>query len=691
MMTGSFRLAAPAAAALLALVPASAPLAGQAVPGQAGAATPAPRLGIDTTNFDRSVRPQDDFYRYVNGAWLERTEIPADRSNYGSFTELAEEAEESLRRIIEELASADALEPASDEARIAALYRSFMNRERVERLGLEPLRPDLERARSLDRLDDLVALFAYMTETSVGRPFSAHVGVDAKQSDRYTVYLSQSGLGLPDRDYYFEDGWEFARTRGAYVDYMRELLARAGHEDPGTAANRIMALETRIADAHWSRVQNRNRDLTYNRRTIQELERLAPAFDWAGYLDAIGAVDIEAVVVRQPSYFAALDTILRTTPIDSWRDYATFRLLDDAAPLLSSEFADAHFDFHGRVLSGSQEQRADWKRGLGVVRSAMGDALGRLYVERHFSPEARERMQELVANLKEAFRRGIDELEWMSPATRAQAHEKLSSFNTKIGYPDEWKDFSGLVAREDDLLGNMRRASVLEHRRDIDKLGGPIDRNEWGMFPYTVNAYYSSTLNEIVFPAGILQPPFFDPLADEAVNYGAIGAVIGHEISHGFDDQGRKSDGDGNLRDWWTEADAAAFEARAARLAAQYNEFNPIDDLHVNGELTLGENIGDLSGLAVAHDAYRLSLDGAEAPVIAGLTGDQRFFMGWAQIWRRLYRDEELRNRLLTDPHSPSRYRVNGVVRNMDAFARAFGVQPGDQLWLPPEQRVEIW
>ncbi|HEX6588339.1 MAG TPA: M13 family metallopeptidase [Longimicrobiales bacterium] len=650
----------------------------------------AQQLGVDQAAMDRSVRPQDDFYRFVNGTWLETTEIPADRSNHGTFSELADRAEIALRAIVEE-AAADRSAPAgSERAKIGALYRSFMDTARIESLGIAPLQPALDRIAALDSRAGYATLLAQMARHGVSRPFSVSVSQDAEQADRYAVYVGQSGLGLPDRDYYFRDGYEFARTRGEYVRYVARLLELAGHPRPHTGANRVMAFETELARAAWTRVQNRDRNATYNPMTVAALQQTMPGFDWGAHLRAAG-VDVDSVIVRQPSYFAALDTILAGTSYEALRDYLTFKLLDSAAPYLSSDFADARFEFRGRVLAGTEVERERWKRGVDLVSGSLGDALGRLYVERHFQPEARARMQELVDNLMQAFRLGIDELEWMSPATRAEAHAKLASFNTKIGFPDEWEDYSSLDMRDGDLIGNVLRSSEFRYQDMISRLGQPVDREEWFMNPFTVNAYYSSTMNEIVFPAAILQPPFFDVNADDATNYGAIGGVIGHEISHGFDDQGRKSDGQGNLRDWWTARDAAAFEERATRLGAQYDAFSPIEGMNVNGRLTMGENIGDLSGLTVAYEAWKLSLDGREPPVIDGFTGDQRFFLGWGQIWRRLYREAELRNRLLTDSHSPSEYRTNGTLRNMDAFHEAWGTRPGDGMWLPPEERVEIW
>ncbi len=648
-------------------------------------------LGVDTTNFDASVRPQDDFFEYVNGTWLEETEIPEDRSSYGAFVELRDKSESALRAIVEEAASAEGLPPASDLQKIGALYRSFMDTERVEELGYDPVRPELEFIATLQGATELPTHLARLHRLRITSPFAFYVSQDAKAADQHAVYISQSGLGLPDRDYYFREGEEFDEIRTAYADYIEDLLKLIDHPDAAGAASRIVALETRLAENHWDRARNRDRNATYNRYSLEELHALAPGFDWTAFLAAAGVGDAEEVVVRQPDYLEAIVPLLGSIPASTWQDYFSFHLLDSAAPYLSSDFVNRHFAFHGEVMQGLEVNRPRWKRGVDLVERLMGEAVGRMYVERHFQPEARARMQQLVDNLTVAFEEGIGELAWMSPETQEEARTKLSKFHTKIGYPDEWEDYSELAIQDDDLLGNLRRGVEFAYEDMIGRLGEPVDRSEWGMTPQTVNAYYSSTMNEIVFPAAILQPPFFNVAADDAVNYGAIGAVIGHEISHGFDDQGRKSDGEGNLRDWWTEADATAFEERAGRLVEQYNAFNPIDDLHVNGRLTLGENIGDLSGLAVAYQAYKRSLNGEEAPVIGGFTGDQRFFLGWAQVWRTKYRDEALRQQLLTNSHSPGRYRVNGVLVNIPAFYEAFDVEPGDGMYLPPQERVEIW
>ncbi len=683
--TRIFSLLAFASLAGCATGPAAAP-----APEPPAVTAPALESGIALDNIDESVRPQDDFYRHVNGEWLERTEIPSDRSNYGSFTQLSEEAEENLRVLVESVAARQA--PAgSDAQKVGSLYRAFMDTARIEALGIDAVRPELDAIAAVTSTADLPAFWGEMAPLGVAGPFGSYVYIDQMQSDQHITYLGQRGLGLPDRDYYFREGEQFEKLRSAYRDYVATLLRLADYPDADAAADAIMALETSIADKHWTQTENRDRNATYNKMTVAEADDLLGAVDLAAYLDAARLGAAEEVVVRKPSYLEAVDEIIAATPVDTWKAYMTFHTLDAAAPLLSSEVVDAHFDFRSRTLAGIAEPRPRWKRGVDVVGSSVRDVLGRLYVERHFAPEAKARMDELVDNLLAAFDRGIEELEWMSPATQAEAKDKLANFTPKIGYPDVWEDYSGLEIEESDLLDNVRRVRRFEYHDNVSQLGQPIDPHEWGMPPYMVNAYYNPVRNEIVFPAAILQPPFFDLEADDAVNYGAIGAVIGHEISHGFDDQGRKSDGAGNLRDWWTPEDAAAFDARATMIVDQYAAYEPLEGLTLNGQMTLGENIGDLSGLAVAYKAYKLSLDGREAPVIDGYTGDQRFFMGWAQVWRRLYREEELRNRIMTDPHSPSEYRTNGIVAHMPAFYEAFDVRPGDGMWLAPAQRVKIW
>jgi putative endopeptidase len=648
-------------------------------------------LGVDTKNFDSSVRPQDDFFRYVNGTWLKTAEIPADKARYGSFIELRDKSEAALRVIIEEAAATQDKKAGTDPQKVGDLYQSFMDTARIESLGLQPVRGDLERIAALQDKQGLPELFAAFARMGVQTPLAVFVGQDAKQATRYIAYANQSGLGLPDRDYYFKQEPRFAETRAAYLTYIETLLGLAGEKDPAGAAKAILALETSLAEKHWDRVRNRDREATYNLKSVAELEQLTPGFSWPRYLKALNADKTPGVIVRQPDYFQALDAVLAKTPLPTLKQYLSFKLLDKLAPLLSSPFEQAEFVFRGKTLQGLQENRPRWKRGVETVDGALGEVLGKLYVERHFSPQSKARMQELVKNLRVSFEKGIDQLEWMSPDTKTQAKAKLAKFNVKIGYPEKWRDYSALTVSRDDLVGNVKRAIEFEVRRNLDKLGKPIDRLEWGMTPQTVNAYYSSTMNEIVFPAAILQPPFFNPEADDATNYGAIGGVIGHEISHGFDDQGSRSDGEGNLRDWWTAQDKSAFEQRTGMLADQYSAFAPLEGMNVNGKLTLGENIGDLSGLTVAFKAYKLSLGGQEAPAIEGFSGDQRFFLGWAQVWRTLHRDDALRQILLTDPHSPGEYRVNGVVRNMPEFYSAFGVKEGDGTYLPPEKRVKVW
>jgi predicted metalloendopeptidase len=647
-------------------------------------------LGVDTTAMDRSVRPQDDFARYVNGRWIERAVIPGDRARWGSFDELQQESETALRAILEEAAGAGA-PVGSEMQKIGDLYASFMDSTRIEALGIQPLQGALAEVEALTSPAQLPELFGKIQRYGVRGPVSAGVGRDQKDSDAYIVTMGQSGLMLPDRDYYLREGDPYEGIREAYVSYLTRILTLAAQPDPQGAARRILELETRIATIQWDRVRNRDRDATYNRMAVTALPSLAPSFAWEAYLAAAGLGAANELVLRQPEYFEGLDDILSSTPVATWREYLTAGLIDAYAGDLPAAFVQARFELFGRTLSGVDEMRPRWRSGIGTVEGALGEALGKIYVERHFRPEAKARMDELVANLREAFRQGIDELEWMSPATKPEAHDKLEKFTVKIGYPDKWRDYSALEIRRDDLLGNVMRSRAFGYEDMVHRLGQPVDREEWGMTPQTVNAYYNSVNNEIVFPAAILQPPFFNVRADDAVNYGAIGAVIGHEISHGFDDQGRKSDGDGNLRDWWTEADASAFTQRAAMLTEQYGAYTPVEGLSINGSLTLGENIGDLSGLAVAYRAYLISLGGRPAPVIDGFTGDQRFFMGWTQVWRTKMRPEAVRNQLLTDPHSPGAYRAFVPLTNFDPFYQAFDVGIGDGMYRPQEERVQLW
>ena len=648
------------------------------------------QLGIDTTSFDRSIRPQDDFFQFVNGTWLRRTEIPPDRATWGSFVELSDRSEAALKEIIDDATRAN---PArgSELQKVRDFYLSFMDTARVETRGIEPLRGELAAIAALSGTTALPGALARLARIGVQGPFGAFVGQDQKNSSAYIVSLSQGGLGMPDRDYYLRQDPRFAATRKAYLDYVTRLLTLAEQPDPAATAQAIDTLETRIAEKHWERARTRDRDATYNKMTVEALGGICPALDWGAFFQPLGFTAATEVVVRQPDYFEALSDIVTTTPIETWRAYLTYKLLNAYADELPAGFVRARFDFYGRTLSGQEEMRPRWKRGIDETEGALGEALGKLYVERNFKPEAKARMDALVRNLRAAFEQGIGALEWMGPDTKAQAQAKLAKFTVKIGYPDKWRDYSSLEVRGDDLLGNAMRANTFRYEDMVSRLGKPVDRTRWGMTPQTVNAYYSSTNNEIVFPAAILQPPFFNVEADDAVNYGAIGAVIGHEISHGFDDQGSKSDGDGNLRDWFTPDDLAAFQARTGKLADQYATYVPIDTLHINGRLTLGENIGDLSGLAVAYRAYHMSLGGKEPPVIGGFTGDQRFFLGWAQVWRTKMRDEALRRQILTNPHSPGQYRAFVPLTNLAPFYAAFDVKPGDGMYRPPDERVKIW
>jgi len=656
------------------------------------AASTAPQSGVFLQNIDSAVRPQDDFYRFVNGQWLQKTQIPSDRSNYGAFTLLQEGAEADLRQILEETANANAPQ-GSDAQKVGDFYTSFMDEAAIEAAGLEPLKEQLTRIDTLSSKQALAEHIGRAQRQFVNHPFAYFVAIDERSSTEYVSVLYQSGLGMPDRDYYLSDEDRLKNVREKYLVYIKDMLAAAGTPNAAQAADKIFAIETRLAKAHWTRVENRDAEKTYNRYDLKALATLMPSFDWGAFAAAahIPLSKVKAVVVTQPSYFEALDQAIAEIPVADWQAYFRFRLLNTYAPDLSSKFVDLHFDFNQRTVSGIETLKPRWKRGVDTVENAIGELAGKMYVERHFSADAKERMDALVENLKTAYSHGIDDLEWMTPQTKQKAHEKLATFRTKIGYPEKWRDWSALEVRRADLVGNDMRAATVAFDRDIEKLGGPIDKSEWLMTPQTVNAYYYPPANEIVFPAAILQPPFFNVAADDAINYGAIGAVIGHEISHGFDDQGRRYDAQGNLNDWWAPADNEEFTRRAKMLGEQYQALSPIPGLNINADLTMGENIADVAGLAMAYRAYRLSLDGKEAPIIDGFTGDQRFFIGWAQGWARKYREDELRKRLMTDPHSPSEFRTNAVVTNVPEFHAAFDTKPGDKMYRPPEERVRIW
>jgi putative endopeptidase len=678
-------LAAATLAACAASAPSSAP-----PPAPAPPAAPPLKSGLDLSGFDRTVRPQDDLYRFAGGAWLANTPIPADRSNYGAFIILADQAQEEVRQLIV-AASGQPNRPAgSDAQKVGDFYLAYMDTARVESLGITPLAAEIAQIDAIRTPSDVARYIGYSQRIGVAQPFAWFSAPDSKNSSVYIGSLYQNGLTMPDRDYYLSPDAKYAKFRARFADYVEQMLARAGERDARSAAARIAALETRIANYQWTKTQNRDPVKTYNPMTLPEYQKLAPGFDWLAFFEGMGA-PAQALDINQPPFIKGMAQLVKTVPVADWRVYFKFQLLDDYAPLLSAQFADLEFDFHQRTLNGVPEPRPRWRRAVDAMDGSMGELVGKMFVESHFGAEAKQRMLELVGNLLRAFDSSIDSLAWMSPATQAEAKKKLAKITVKIGYPDQWRDYGTLSIRRDDLVGNLLRAAEFQHRRLVTRNGGPVDRGEWLMTPQTVNAYYNPTTNEITFPAAILRWPFFDMEADPAVNYGGIGAVIGHEISHGFDDSGRQFDGDGNLRDWWTAEDGARFKQRAGELVRQFAGFKVLDNRPLNGELTLGENIGDLSGMAVAFKAYRLSLQGREAPVIDGFTGDQRFFLGWAQVWRRKYRDEELLKRLVTDPHSPSEFRANGPTSNIDAFYDAFGVKPGDRMYRPPAERVKIW
>lgn len=652
-----------------------------------------PLSGVDLEALDRATRPQEDFYQFANGGWLDRTDIPEIYSGYTVYHQVHENAEIALRQIIEQ-AAANSGEPGTESQQVGDIYRSWMDIDAVNALGLDPVRGDLEKIAAIQSRADLVRTIAELYRQGVEVPYELEIDPDLKDSSRYTVYLSQSGITMPNRDYYLQlDNENFARAREELPRYVSRLLARAGM--PPTTANaagaKVYALEAAIAEAQWDAVRNRDPELIYNPYPVADLGQLGVNLDWDVTRKVLGIAGEAQLVVQQPSYFETLGKLLAEQPLNSWKHYLAFRMLDAAAAHLDEATAAIRFDYRNRVLSGQEEERPRWKRGISMVNRMVGEALGKLYVAEYFPPEAKARMEELVGNVIATLDDSLQDLDWMTEATRAKAREKLSKFTAKVGYPDQWKDYSALQIVAGDHFGNARRSFAWDYQRNLDKLGQPVDRSEWYMTPQTVNAYYNPVQNEIVFPAARLQPPLFQLNADDAINYGSAGGVIGHEISHGFDDKGSKFDGDGNLADWWTEADRNAFNARTRALVEQFNAFEPIAGMHINGELTLGENIGDLSGVAMAYRAYIRSLNGAEPPVIDGFTGPQRFFIGYAMSRKGKYRDESIVSRLASDPHSPLKYRVIGPYRNIDAFHEAFGTQAGDGMWLPPEQRVRLW
>ncbi|WP_323846942.1 M13 family metallopeptidase [Microbulbifer magnicolonia] len=644
--------------------------------------------GIDLNAMDTSVRPQDDFFAYVNGTWMKNTEIPADKSRWGGFTILRDKSTEQVKALIME-----AGENASSAGakQIGDLYNSFMNEKLIEETGLAALEGELAKIDGIESRKDLTDYFAYADTIGYDVPFGAFIYQDMKDVENYIAFMWQAGLGLPDRDYYFDESEKGQKLQQAYMDYLVKVQQLAGLEEAEVYADKIYALEKSLAEHHRSRVDNRDPDKYFNKKSLVELAELMPAVNWDSYLPKAMLDRAENVVVGQPEYLQAANGIIADTGMDTWHRYLKIKVLTAMAPYMHSDLAQAHFDFYSTAVRGVEQMEPRWKRAVEFVSGSVGELVGKRYVEKHFPPEAKARMVHLVDNLKAAYRESIESLQWMSEETRKQALDKLANFTTKIGYPDKWRDYSGLQVSADDLVGNVLAAHLFEASYERGKLGKPLDRGEWGMTPQTVNAYYNPAMNEIVFPAAILQPPFFNMQAEDAVNYGGIGGVIGHEIGHGFDDKGSKFDGRGYLNNWWTDSDRENFEKLTGKLVAQYNAYEPIDGEHINGELTLGENIGDLSGLGIAYKAYKMSLEGKEAPIIDGFTGDQRLFMGWAQVWRSKIRDEALSERLKTDPHSPAEYRVKGVVPNISAFYTAFEVKEGDGMYLPEEERVVIW
>jgi putative endopeptidase len=652
-------------------------------------------FGVDLSSRDTAVKPGDDFNRYASGHWIDTYQLKDYESSYGSFNELRDRAEDQVHTLIDGLLARKDLAPGSNGQKLRDYYASYMNRAARDAAGITPLQPVLTRIAAIDSKDKLIAAFANASIDGSDAPLGLYVGTDRKDPDSYLVGLGVGGLGLPDRDYYLNTDARFVKIREAYVAHIQRMLGFTGvsETDAKPRAEAILALETALAKPQWDRVKLRDRDKTYNVVTFAQLQQQYPGYDWAAQLRAQQMPQPARLNISTPDVIGPVIDVINATPLATWRDYLSFHAIDGNASLLSTQIDEASFAFNGKVLNGQKAQREDWKRAVALVGSGngLGEALGELYVARYFKPEAKLAMDKLVENLRAALRQNIEHIDWMSDATKVEAYRKLSTFRPKIGYPSKWKDYSSVTIKPNDLLGNaiaMRQYNRADQNR---RIGQKTDREEWGMTPQTVNAYYNSTFNEIVFPAAILQPPFFDVNADPAVNYGGIGAVIGHEMGHGFDDQGSKSDADGIQRNWWSDEDRARFDARTKALGAQYNSYCPLPGQCVNGGLTMGENLGDLGGLSMAYTAYQLSLKGKPAPVIGGLTGDQRFYLAWAQVWRGKYRDEALLNLIKTNPHSPSMYRANGPLRNIDAWYKAFNVKPGDAMYLPPEQRVRIW
>ncbi|MGB8601712.1 MAG: M13 family metallopeptidase, partial [Rhizomicrobium sp.] len=659
---------------------------------------PKPELGswgVDLSGMDTSVKPGDNFFSYVNGNWFKTAEIPADRSSTGSFQTLAILSEKRMRAIMDELKAKPADQLSPDERKMADFFAAYTDRAQIDAQGLAPVKADLDYLAGLKTKTD-VAKTMGSERLGTESLFGLYIGVDDKHPERYSVNLSQSGLGMPDRDFYLSDDKNLATSRLAYKKYLTEMLTLAGYKDAAARAARIYTLEEQIAKVHWARADRRDPDKTYNAMTVSALKKLAPGFEWDAFLSEAGIAltspkGERTVIVAEKSAFPKLAQIFAKTPVAVWRDYLTVHYLHSYAAALPEKFDDADFAFYGTVLRGSTKQLDRETRGVHLIDGSMGEALGKIYVAKYFPPEAKAKAQELVANLLKAYDADIHTLSWMSDATKAKALEKLHSFTPKIGYPNTWRDYSALQISRTDLIGDIQRSNEFDWNRNVSRLDQPVDKTEWGMTPPTINAYYNPVFNEIVFPAAILQPPFFDPNADDAVNYGGIGAVIGHEISHGFDDQGAKYTGAGVLESWWTPEDSKNFTQRTDMVVKQYSAFEPVAGLHIDGKNTLGENIADNAGLTIADKAYKLSLAGKPAPVVDGFTGEQRFLLGFGQIWRSKYRESAKRTQVLTDPHSAAEFRVIGATRNLDDWYEAFGVKAGDKYYLPPEERAKLW
>ncbi len=653
------------------------------------------RSGVDKRGIDSSIRPQDDLFAHLNGEWLKHTPIPADKSSYGSFEILGDEAEANIRSIITEAVEGENAS-GSDLQKIGDFFLSYMDESTIDQRGIQPLRKELEKIDLLKTKRAIVEHWGYLQTIDVSGPIGFYVDQDDKNSTQYLAAVIQSGTSLPDRDYYLKDDKKYLSAREALKKYVIKLYELSHLPQGKEAADAVLAIESKLAEAQWTRTELRDADKRYNKYQVGQLAKLTPGFPWRKFFAAVRVPDLVDLNVATPSFFQEVTKLVDEIPAEQWQHYMRFQLIDNLASALPEEFVDAQFDLYGKELAGKEEQKPRWKRAVRTIAGgrgfgALGDAVGREYVKRYYPPAAQERMQVLVDNLMRAYKSSIHDLAWMTPETKKRALEKLSKITTKIGYTEKWRDYSALEIKPNDLLGNLMRSAEVEYQRMIGKLGKPVDRTEWFMTPQTINAYYNSGSNEIVFPAAILQPPFFDFEADDAVNYGSIGSVIGHEISHAFDDQGSKYDGDGNLNNWWTDQDRVAFKKLTSQLVAQFSGYSPLNGKNVNGELTLGENIADLSGMSIAYKAYLLSLGGKQAPVMDGWTGPQRFFVGWCLSWRRKYRDDELINRLLTDTHSPAKYRGNGPLMNFEPFYEAFDLKAGDGLFRAAEQRIRIW